>query len=146
MSILDKIYAKGHKNVLCTHNTTIELTKEDSLSLKGNCILGIEATKACRDLNKKLKDYLMKGKKIEVLIKLQGVSDKFYGFGHKNLILSNQKDLVFRKSNYICDRTVLINCSKSSSELARNLIKKIRDSKCEFLIIFKKCEFDETKK
>jgi len=146
MSILDKIYAKGHQNVLCTHTTTLELTKEDSLSLRGNCILGIKATKSCKDLSKHLKDYLRKGNKIEVLIKLQGVSDRFYGFGHKNLILSNQKDLVFRKSNYICDRTVLINCSKSSSELSRNLIKKIRDSKREFLLIFRKCEFDETKK
>ncbi|MFO7795983.1 MAG: DUF371 domain-containing protein [Promethearchaeati archaeon] len=146
MSILDKVYAKGHPNILCTHSTTIEITKEDSLSLKGNCILGVKATKACEDLNKSLKDYLRKGGRIEVLIKLKGLSDRFYGFGHKNLILSNKKDLVFRKSNYICDRTVLINCSKSSSELSRNLIKKIRDSNRKFLIIFKKSNSNETKK
>ena len=35
--------AYGHKNILATHKTTIEFTKDKELSLKGNCIVGVRA-------------------------------------------------------------------------------------------------------
>ena len=70
MVILDTIYAFGHENLLCTHNTTIELTKDNHLTKKGDCILGIRASKACTDLNEKLKKLINQGKKIKVTIEV----------------------------------------------------------------------------
>ena len=137
MIILDTITAKGHPLIQCTHTTTIELTKDAYLTKNGTCILGIEASKACYDLNPLLKKKITDGEKITVIIKTGEIIDSFYGFGHKNLTLLNKKDIVFRKSNYLCDRTILIKCSKSSSELNRNTIKKIISSKEQFSIIFK---------
>jgi len=143
MTILDLVYAKGHPNVLCTHDTTLEITKDKNLTPNGNCIIGIEASKACSDLNKNLLNYIKKGNKIEVFIKYEDMVDNFFGFGHKDLTLDSKNDMVFRKSNYICDRTVLINCSKSSIELSRDLVNKIKHTTDKFLIIFKKVEFNE---
>ena len=137
MIILDTITAKGHPLIQCTHTTTIELTKDAYLTKNGTCILGIEASKACYDLNPLLKKKITDGEKITVIIKTGEIIDSFYGFGHRNLTLLNKKDIVFRKSNYLCDRTILIKCSKSSSELNRNTIKKIISSKEQFSIIFK---------
>ncbi len=137
MIILDTITAKGHPLVQCSHTTTIELTKDAYLTKNGTCILGIEASKACYDLNPLLKKKITDGEKITVIIKTGEIIDSFYGFGHRNLTLLNKKDIVFRKSNYLCDRTILIKCSKSSSELNRNTIKKIISSKEQFSIIFK---------
>ncbi len=136
--VLDKIKAYGHENILCTHETTIEITKEKNLTRKGNCILGINASKACNDLNKNLKQCIRKGKKIKVAIQSENYIDSFIGFGDKNLTLTHKNDIVFRKSDYISNRTVLINCSKSSKDLSRKLINEIRSSKKEFYIIFKK--------
>ena len=136
MTLLDTITAKGHQLIQCTHTTTIELTKDTYLTKNGTCILGIEASKACCDLNPLLKKKITNGEKIRVIIKTGSDIESFYGFGHKNLTLLNKKDIVFRKSDYICDRTILIKCSKSSNELNRNIIKKLTNSKERFSIIF----------
>ena len=43
-------FAKGHKNVLSTHKTTFEVTKETELSKRGNCIIAVESTMGAIDL------------------------------------------------------------------------------------------------
>ncbi|MFX0048007.1 MAG: DUF371 domain-containing protein [Candidatus Hermodarchaeota archaeon] len=143
MTLLDSINATGHSLIQCTHGTTIELTKDDYLTKKGTCILGIKASKACHDLNPELKKKIMSGGKIYVVIKVGDMADSFYGYGSKNLTLLSKKDLVFRKSDFICDRTVLINCSKSSKDLNRNLVKKLSNSNNQILIFFKDNDVNE---
>jgi len=137
MTILESITAKGHPLIQCTHTTTIELTKDTYLTKNGTCILGIEASKACYDLNHLLKKKIIDGEKISVIIKAGDNIDSFYGFGDKNLTLLSKKDIVFRKSDFKCDRTILIKCSKSSTELDRKIIKNLTNSKERFSIIFK---------
>jgi len=137
MTLLDIITAKGHSLIQCTHTTTIELTKDTYLTKNGTCILGIEASKACYDLNPLLKKKINEEKKITVIIKAGDIVDSFYGFGDKRLTFLNKKDMVFRKSDFVCDRTILIKCSKSSNELDRNIIKNLTNSKKQFSIIFK---------
>ena len=142
MTVLDKIYAYGHENILCSHKTTIEITKDKDLTKKGSCIIGIKASKACIDLGPKLKENIINENKIKVTFKVGKLKDSFYGFGHKSLRLLNKKDIVFRKSNYICDRTILINCTKSSNELNRELVEKLKDSRKKFSIIFEINDFN----
>ncbi|MFW9901818.1 MAG: DUF371 domain-containing protein [Candidatus Thorarchaeota archaeon] len=136
MVILETITAYGHENILCTHSTTIEITKEKSLTKKGNCIIGIGASKACYDLNNNLKTKIKNGTKFKITLKIENLQDSFYGFGNKELKLLDKNDMVFRKSNFICDRTVLINCSKSSYEINRELIDKLKISGSKLSIIF----------
>jgi len=137
MTIIDTIEIMGHPFIQCIHNTTIELTKDNYLTKNGTCILGIKASKACYDLNPLLKKKIKNGEKIDVIIKVDEISDSFCGYGHKNLTLLSKKDIVFRKSDFICDRTILINCTKSSNELSRNIIKRLVNPKKQFSIFFK---------
>ncbi|MFW9828871.1 MAG: DUF371 domain-containing protein [Candidatus Thorarchaeota archaeon] len=136
MTILEEIYAFGHKNIIATHKTTIEITKDKSLTKRGNCIVGINATKACFDLNSTLKKEINANKKIKITLKVENIQDSFHGFGSKELKLLNKHDLVFRTSNYICNRTVLINCTKSSNEINRKLVEKLQAPGTELSIIF----------
>ncbi|MFX1554054.1 MAG: DUF371 domain-containing protein [Promethearchaeota archaeon] len=136
MTVLDKIYAYGHENIFGTHSTTIEVTKDKNLTKKGNCIIGVNATKACFDLSPKLKKNIKNGNKIKITLKIDDLQDSFYGFGSKELKLLDKDDIVFRKSNYICDRTILINCTKTSSELSRELIEKLKNPRNKLSIIF----------
>lgn len=133
---MEKIYAYGHHNIRCTHQKTIEITKDKSISNRATCILATNASKACFDLNEELKKKIYYAKKIKVRIKVDNISDSFFGFGHKNLKLLSHKDLVFRKSDYICDRTVLIKCSKSSNELDQKIIEKAKIPGKQILILF----------
>jgi len=142
MTVLDKIYAYGHENILCSHKTTIEFTKDKYLTKKGNCIIGINASKACYDLDPKLKEAIINEKKVKVILEVNNIKDYFYGFGHKNLRLLNKKDMVFRKSNYICDRTVLISCTKSSNDLKQELIEALKHPGKEISIIFEINDFN----
>ena len=142
MTVLDKIYAYGHENILCSHKTTIEITKDKNITKKGTCIVGIKASKACIDLDPKLKETIINEDKIKVTLKVGNLKDSFYGFGHKALTLLDKKDIVFRKSNYICDRTVLINCTKSSNDLKRELIEDLKHPGKKISIIFKMNDFN----
>lgn len=138
--ILETIYFFGHENILCTHNTTLEITKDKEISTKGNCILGINASKGCADLNPRLKKLLKQKNKFKIMIKVGEFCDCFYGYGHPDLTLLDKNDIVFRKSNFICDRTILINCTKSSSEINRILIEKLKNENKKFFIEIKKVE------
>jgi len=137
MTILERIIAFGHANVSCIHNSTIEITKENYLTPQGTCVLGINSSKACSDLDLKLKEKIWDGAKIEVVIQVDEFCDNFYGFGSKVLPLSHKFDLVFRKSDFICDRTILINCSKSSSDLNRDLVDSLNSPNKEIKLTFK---------
>jgi len=133
---VERIHAFGHENVLCTHKSTIEITKHKSLSEKGDCIIGVNASKACSDLTSELKYNIKNGKKITVILKVGNKQDYFYGYGSKKLRLLDKNDMVFRKSNFICERTALINCSKSSIELNRDLTRTLKNPKAKLLISF----------
>ena len=136
MRVIERIHAWGHENILCTHNSTFEITKGKKLTKKGDCVIGVNSSKACYDLTTELKSRINNEDKIKVILKVDDIQDWFYGYGNKKLRLLNKKDIVFRKSRFICDRTILINCSKSSVEINRDLSKALRDPNKKLLIIF----------
>ena len=140
LTIIERIHAWGHENILCNHQTTIEITKHKSLTKKGDCIIGVNASKACSDLTTELKAQIKNGKRFKVILKVDDIQDHFSGFGNRKLRLLDKNDMVFRKSNFICDRTVLINCSKSSVEISRDLTKTLRNSNTKLTITI---EIDE---
>ena len=143
MVILDKISLYGHENILSTHSTTIEITRANSLTKKGNCILGVNASKACFDLNPILKKKIRERKRIRVTIKVDEILDFFFGYGNKQLKLLNKEDMVFRKSNFTCNRTALIKCTKSSIDLNRKLIEKLKNPNLKFYLLFEIEDFNE---
>ena len=100
------------------------------------CLPGVNASKACFDLNAELKDLIQKGKRLKITIKVENLMESFYGYGNIKLTLLNKKDMVFRKSNFICERTVLINCTKSSNDLNRQIINLITNPELEMKINF----------
>ena len=126
--LLDEVVAYGHPNVLGTHWTTLEITTENFLTLRGYCIIGINASKACADLSEKLKTAIQKkGASIEIELIAGPFRDTFSGKGHSKLELSNPISIVFRLSPFLSDRTALINCTKASFEVDRELIQYMRD-------------------
>ena len=140
LTIIERIQARGHENILSTHRTTIEITKDKNLTTRGDCIIGINASKACNDLTEELKILIKNGTKFKIILKADEMQDYFYGYGNRNLRLLDKNDMVFRKSDFICDRTVLINCSKSSVEINRDLTKTLRNPNSKLSIII---EIDE---
>ena len=56
MTIIEEITAYGHENILGTHKTTLEITKEDSLTKRGDCVIAIAANKAISELSQIFKE------------------------------------------------------------------------------------------
>ncbi|HYP43457.1 MAG TPA: DUF371 domain-containing protein [Candidatus Nitrosocosmicus sp.] len=126
--ISEEITFKGHPNVQSLHARTIEITKDKDLTLNGDCIIGINANKACKDLNPEIKKRIRKNDSvIEIGLIVEPYSFIIKGFGDNRLLLTNEDDIVLRKSKFICDRTLSINCNFSYLEIPREIINSLRD-------------------
>lgn len=124
----ERVAFRGHRNIRCIHNMTIEITKVASLSTKGDCIAGVSATKACNDLDTGLKAKLLEPRRrVDLEIIVSDTTFKMYGYTDHRLTLSHNHDIVIRKSNFICPRTLCVLCNKASSDMPRDLVMKLQD-------------------
>lgn len=121
-----KIKARGHENVLSLHKSTFEITKDNDLSLAGDCIIGLDIDKSMEDFPEEFKEKLAnEDTKIIVELNTPNASDTIEGFGHHDLSLSHPTDIVCRKSTFVCSRTLMINSNKAAIDLNRDLIKDL---------------------
>ena len=118
----------GHPNVQSLHAKTVEITKDEYLTLRGDCIIGVRASKACADLGELLKRKLVQNDSIvRIEIMVGGESFEITGRGDSRLSLQNQHDIVIRKTNFVCPRTMSVKCDKASSEVPRKMVKLLQD-------------------
>jgi hypothetical protein len=120
----------GHENIRSNHQKTIEITKESNLTTQGDCIVGVNATSSCADLPQELKDKLrISDSKVTFSINVGEHEFVLKGKGHPNLILTHSEDIVIRKSDFICPRTLAVNCDKASDLLPREMVTLLQDPK-----------------
>lgn len=120
--------ACGHKNILATHRTTFEVTKEESLSKRGDCIIAVEATKAAVDLPAEFKEAARKEDAlITITIEADKLKETVKAKGSPRLQFTHPKDLVVRKSDYICGRTLAIGADKAAINFSRELVNKMKN-------------------
>ena len=121
-----KIKAKGHENVLSLHKSTFEITKDNDLSLSGDCIIGLDIDKSMEDFPDEFKEKLANDDtKVIVELKTPNASDTIEGYGHHDLTLSHPTDIVCRKSTFVCSRNLMIKSNKAAIDLNRDLIKDL---------------------
>ncbi len=125
-----EIEFSGHENIRSNHQKTIEITKESHLTLHGDCIVGVNAKYSCADLPEELKNKL-KSRKSKVTFSIKVGNDNFVieGKGHPDLILTHVEDIVIRKSDFICPRTLAVKCDKASDLLPRSMVTQLQNPK-----------------
>jgi hypothetical protein len=130
MRIVEVIKASGHPKIRAKHPTTLEITKEDHLTEKGDCIVATRASKGCADLSAAFSK-LVKNDEANVTLTIEAGSrtETIRGHGSSRLTLHHPNDLVARKSSYVCHRTIMILADKSASELDREFVKILCDSR-----------------
>jgi uncharacterized protein len=118
----------GHRNIRCLHNNTIEITKAVSLSTRGDCIAGVSASKACNDFDKEFKArFSESGRRVNLEIKVDEQIFRMHGLTDQRLTLSHDHDIVIRRSNYVCPRTLCVLCNKASFDIPRELVLKLQN-------------------
>ena len=126
--LTEEIQFCGHKNIRSLHSRTIEITKNPNLTLNGDCIIGVSATKSCSDLTSTMKNKIRKNQSIvEIDLIVEPFSIKIHGIGNDNLLLTHLHDIVLRKSNFICDRTLCLSCNVSAIQIPRKMIDLLKD-------------------
>ena len=128
MKITEIVWAYGHRNVLSTHKTTLEVTKEETLTRHGDCIIAVKATKGALDMHPKFKETAKrKNAQLMVIIEANDIKETVKAHGNSRLTFTSPTDIVIRKSNYVCGRTVAIGADKAAWELSRTLVEKMKE-------------------
>ncbi|MFL6323794.1 MAG: DUF371 domain-containing protein [Nitrososphaeraceae archaeon] len=126
--VQEEVIFHGHKNVRSLHARTIEITKDSNLTLRGDCIIGVSANKSCQDMSEELQRVLKNdSSSVTIDIMVGNKSFKINGFGNKRLLLLSKHDIVIRKTNFICERTMAIRCDKASYDIPRDLIFSLQN-------------------
>ena len=115
---------QGHREILGNHKTTLEFTKDSSLTERGNCIIGVGADFELYELRK-----FLKFEKIKIRIKVDDFCDELIAFTNKNF--NDNHEIVIRMGNFISKRTLAINSTKASKDINKNLINALKNDKAK---------------
>ena len=123
----ERIVCYGHENVKATHRSTLEITKEDYLTPRGDCIICVKANKGLKELSDEIKKALKSGKKVKIRITADDIVDELEAVGDERLTFENEISMVIRKSEYVDGRTLAIGANKAARDIKRELVEKLRN-------------------
>lgn len=123
----ERITFHGHPMVRSLHGTTIEITTDEHLTERGDCIVGVGAAKGCGQLGETLKTALRSDEaKVAVRLMVDGESFELTAEGDKGLELSHPHDLVIRTSRFTSDRTLAVGASAAARDIPRSIVSRLR--------------------
>ena len=92
----------GHKNIRATHKSTLEFTFDETLTVKGDCIVGVKANSSLSDMPELMKKYSP-----DMVIILIGQNDFTYPFvSELPLITEGSKKFSYHIKKIIMDLRV----------------------------------------
>lgn len=128
MRVFETIEAWGHSNISANHKTTFEITRMTHVTHRGDCVVAVNASKGARNLSGLFKQMAKRSDATIVVAIAAGCQrDTVTGRGHSQLHLNHPTDLVVRKSDYVCDRTLMIGANKAAADLSRSLITALQN-------------------
>ncbi len=127
-AVRDSIEFRGHPMVASRHPTTIEVTTEGHLTEKGDCIIGVEASKGCAQLSNEVKERLRrKDSRVSITISVGELVFLVEARGDPRLELTHPHDIVIRKSDFASDRTLAVGADSSARDLPREMVRLLRN-------------------
>ncbi|NTV00850.1 MAG: DUF371 domain-containing protein [Methanoregulaceae archaeon] len=130
MTCTEVIYCRGHRNVTALHRTTFEITAEDRLTPGGDCIIGIGAGKGLPGLSPHFRSLLARDDaELVTLLSCGGIEVCIRSSGSRAMTLDHSSDLVWRKSSFVCGRTVGIRSDTAACDLPREMIDRLKEGR-----------------
>lgn len=132
----DMVTFHGHPSVAAKHRSTLEVTKNPRLTRKGDCVIGVAADKACADLKGALKAVLLDDDaKVKIRILVGHHIFELSAAGDHRLSLEHTTDIVVRKSNFVCSRTLAVRSDKAAVDMPRAMVRMLRDPRTEGIMV-----------
>jgi hypothetical protein len=128
VSMEELVGARGHENVSARHASTLELTSEDYLTPAGDCIVGIEADRTPADFDAGFVE-TCRNETSEITLTLDAGdhTETITGRGHPDLAFESERSLVCRTSEYVDDRTVMVEADKAAADLDRAFVDALAE-------------------
>ena len=121
------IRAVGHPNISALHRTTMELTKDDYVTERGDCIVGVSSSAACADLPGWLRDHLTSGGGIIIELQVRDLTFSFRAWGDPRLTLRSERSIVIRRSSYVDDRTLAVRSEAAARDIPRDMVTLLKE-------------------
>jgi hypothetical protein len=107
---------------------TLEVTKETHLTKRGDCIIALAADKGAKDLSSQFKKLAQSEKaRITITVEASGEIEVINAYGHPQLSFTHPTDLVVRKSDYTCSRTLAVHADKAAKDFPKTLVEKLQN-------------------
>lgn len=120
--------AKGHPNIRATHRSTFEVTAEPTLTIRGDCIVGVKASATPSQVDAAVGWLLRRpGSRVTTRLSCGEFAEEVHGYGAPGLLLTSPLSLVWRTSSHIDGRTIAIRCDKAARDMNRQLIRRLQD-------------------
>jgi hypothetical protein len=127
MKARDVVLCRGHALVQALHKTTFEVTRDCELTLSGDCIIGVCADKGAADLDEAFKRILADDRAhLTTRLTVGEESIEIRSRGSSCFTLDHPTDLVWRRSGFVCGRTVGIHSDYVAGTIPRSLIDRLR--------------------
>ncbi len=121
----------GHPMIKATHPTTLEVTKDDHVTPRGDCIVGVSADRGLVDLAEEMKTAIRSdAHSVRITLEAAGQSFEFAAKGDPRLTLSSKRDVVIRRGSYACGRTLAVLADVAAKDIPRRIVRSLRDSNC----------------
>ncbi len=126
MKARELVHCMGHPNISALHPTTFEITRDMKLTPAGDCVIGVNADRGAIDLSSSFRSLLAReGSTIVTRLCCGDLCVEVRAEGSPELTLDHPRDLVWRKSNFTCGRTIGIHADYTASTLPRELIERL---------------------
>lgn len=127
LSVTTTIHCKGHPNITGTHRSTLEITKDPLVSKAGTCIIGVSSDKGSKNLPDEFRKILSDNRsELTSIFEVNGLSFTIKSSGSEGITLEHENDIVWRRSGFLCGRTIGIFSSLTAEMIPRDIIKKIQ--------------------
>ncbi|MCQ8893202.1 MAG: DUF371 domain-containing protein [Methanolinea sp.] len=121
------ISCHGHPHITALHPSTLEITREPAVTLRGDCIVGVGAVRGARDLPPDVRDLLCRDEaRVTACFRCRGLTVVLHGHGSRKMTLSDPSDMVFRRSHFVCGRTVAIGTDLTARLFPRDFVEELR--------------------
>lgn len=131
----DEVEFYGHPMVRSLHPTTIEVTKDAHLTLRGDCIIGVRADKGLSDLSSAVRESIMREEsRIVITIEVPPRRFTVRATGGAALTLESTSEMVIRKSTWVSPRTLALNADAAAKDLPRGMVERLRNPDCRALL------------
>ena len=127
-NLRETVRARGHDEVRAEHASTFEVTTDDWLTPAGDCILAVDADRApsefdpafvaaCRDAAAEITARIAVGDRVQTVT----------GRGHPDLTFESDRSAVARTSDYVDDRTVMVDADHAARGVDRSMVRALQE-------------------